>query len=71
LTGCNCGNSSYDKVTLIVRGLTWNAADQAAPLKLDDHLVDRRRRGSEEPLEVGLGWRTSVEQGVRIIKDRY
>jgi hypothetical protein len=45
-------------------GLAGYTADQAGALKLDDHLVDRGRRDSKELLEIGLGWRSAVEQRV-------
>ena len=46
-------------------GLTWNTADQTALLELDNHLVNSGGRDLEEPLEVGLGGRSSVQQRVR------
>jgi len=47
-------------------GAAGDAADQAEPLELDDHLVDRGRRDLEEPLEVGLRWWSTMEQRVRV-----
>lgn len=46
-------------------GLTWNTADQTAPFEFDDHLVNRWGGDLEEPLEVSLGRRSSVQQRVR------
>ena len=44
--------------------LAGNAADQPAPFQGHDHVVHGRRGDSEESLEVCLGRRLSVEQGV-------
>jgi len=44
--------------------LAGNAADQPAPFQGHDHVVHGRRGDSEKSLEVCLGRRLSVEQGV-------
>jgi hypothetical protein len=46
--------------------LAWHSTDQPTPLKRDDHVMDRRRRGLKEPLEVRFGRRLAVQQRVRV-----
>jgi hypothetical protein len=46
--------------------LARDSGDQTASLELDNHLVDCWRRDLEEAPEVGLRWRSLVEQRVRV-----
>jgi len=41
-------------------------ANQAALFEHEDHAVDRRRRHTEEVLDISLGWGTAVEQDLHV-----
>jgi hypothetical protein len=46
-------------------GLAGGTADQTSSFEFDDHLVDSGWRDLEEPLEIGFGGWSSMQQGVR------
>ena len=46
-------------------GLAGDTADQTSSFEFDDHLVDSGWCDLEEPLEIGFGGRSSIQQGVR------
>jgi hypothetical protein len=46
--------------------LAGDAANEASPLKLDDHAVNARRRDQKKGLEISLSWRSTIEHHVRL-----
>jgi hypothetical protein len=46
--------------------LAGDARDELTSFQFDDHAVDAGRRDAKEALEVGLGGRSTVDQGVRV-----